>query len=145
MTFECHLKETLINDIKQNLKKEVSFERTLVTNTSSTGSAFVTEISKLKMSDSETKKHRQMDMGSKLLTHGVKWMDIVCKGRNDVNVNEKVKSKYVCKGIGQLDNNKEDCGDSLPQKAEAFYKKESSTSLIYCQTDELNEYQSTDL
>lgn len=84
-------------------------------------------------------------MNSKLLTHGFNGMDIVRKGHNDVNVNEKVKNKFVCKGIDQLDNNEKDWRDSLPQNAENFYKKESSTSLVYRQTDELNESHSAGL
>ena len=51
----------------------------------------------------------------------------------------------MCEGIDQLDNNEEECRNSLPQKVETFYEKESSTSLVYIQADELCENQSTDL
>ena len=62
-------------------------------------------------------------MNSKLLAHGFNGMDIARKGHNDVNVNEKVKNKFVCKGIDQLDNNEKDWRDSLPQNAENFTRR----------------------
>ena len=52
---------------------KISVKRALVTNTS---------CKQLKISNLKTKKHRQMDIQSKLLTHAFKWMDIVCKGHN---------------------------------------------------------------
>ena len=63
------------------------------------------------MSDSKTKKHRQMDMQAELLTHAFKWKDIVRKSHNDVNVIENVN---MFEGIDQLDNNEEESRDRLP-------------------------------
>ena len=145
MSLECHLKETLINDINQNCYKEVSVNGTPVTNTSSKKSVFVAETNKLKPSDSKTKKLSQMDMQSKLLTHDLEWTDIVCKGYKDVNFNEEEKSKDVGEGIDQLDNNEQECRNSLQQNAEHFYGKEFNTSAVYSQTDDLNENQCADL
>ena len=138
MALECHLKETLINDIKQISNKEISNNRAPVTNASPEESAFVAETNKLTILDSKTKKLNQMDMLSKLLTHDFEWTNIVRKGYDDVNFNEEVKSKYVCEGIDQLDNNEQECRNCLPQKAESFYEEESSISEVYSQTDDSN-------
>ena len=145
MTLECHLKEILINDINQNCYKEVSVNGTPVTNTSSKKSVFVAETNKLRLSDSKPKKPSQLDMQSKLLTHDFELTDVARKGYNDVNLNEEEKSKYVREGIDQLDNNEQECRNSLPQKAEDFSGKESSTSVVYSQADDLNENQCADL
>ena len=141
MALECYLEETLINDIKQISNKEISIYETPVPNTSPKESGFVAKTNKLKISESETKKLGQMDMQSNLLTHDFEWTDIVSKGHNDVNFSEEVKRKYVREGINQLDNNKQECRSCLPQMAEAFYEKESSSSAVYSQTNDLNENQ----
>ena len=145
MAVECHLKEILLNYTKQNSNKEISIDGTHETNSSSKESVFVTETNKLKISESKTKKFSQMNMQSKLLTHDFEWTDIVCKGHNDVNFNEEVKGRYVCDGIDQIDNNEQECRNSLPHKTEDFYAKESSTSTVCNQTDDLNENQCADL
>ena len=139
MVLECYLKETLISN------KEISINGTPVTSTSPNESAFVTETNKLKISDSKTKKLSQMDMQSQLLTHDFEWAGIVCKGHNDVNFNEEIKHKYVCEEIDQLDNNEHECRNCLSRKAEAFYEKESSSSAVYSQSDDLNKNQCVDL
>ena len=145
ISFECHLKEIFINDIKQNSNKEISVTETPVTNVSTKKSAFVAETDKLKISQSKSKKLSQMDMQSKLLTHDFEWTDIACNVHNGASFNEEVKSKCVCKRIDRLDNNEQECRNSLPQMAENYYGKESSTSAVYSQTDDLNENQRADL
>ena len=144
MAIECYLKKTMINYIKQISNKEISTNGTAVTNVSPKESTFVAEANKLKISDSKTKKRSQLDEQSQLLTHDVEWMDIVSKDHNDVNFNEEVKSKYICQGMDQLDNNEYDCRNCSSKIAD-FSEKESSSSVVYNQTDDLNENQCTDL
>ena len=140
MTFECHLEEILQrNDIKQKPNKETCTRTTPVTKSCSQKSDFLTESCKLTMSDSQTKKHSQMDMQSKYLTHGFEWMGIVSEGDDHVIFSEEAKSKTVCEEINRADTNKEECRNSLLQKAEAFYEEESNASSIYNQTDDKNE------
>ena len=141
----CHLEEILqINDVKQNPNKETCTRKTSVTKSCSQRSEFLTETCKLTMSDPQTKKHGQMDMQSKLLSHGFEWMDIVSKGDDDVIFNKEAKSKVLCEELNRPDTNKEECRNSLPQKAEAFNEKESSASPKNSQTDDINENHCTD-
>ena len=145
MKFECHLEEILQrNDIKQIANKETGTRTGAITKSCSQRSDFFIETSKLTMPDLETKKHDQMDMQSKLLTHGFECMDIVSKDDDDVIFNKEAKSKIVCEEINQPVTNKEECRNSLPQKAEAFYEKESSVSSVYSQTDDICKNHCTD-
>ena len=72
---------------------------------------------KLKISDQQTKKHAQIDMQWKFLTHDLEWMDIIPKDRDNVNFNEEAKSKYIWEKLNQADNNEKEWMDSLPQNA----------------------------
>ena len=144
MVIEYYLKKTMINYIKQISNKEISTNGTAVTNFPPKESTFVAETNKLKISDSKTKKRSQLDEQSQLLTHDVEWMDIVSKDHNDVNFNEEVKSKYICQGMDQLDNNEYDCRNCSSKIAD-FSEKEPSSSAVYNQRDDLNENQCTDL
>ena len=73
------------------------------------------------------------------------WIDIGPKSHDNVNFNEEVKNKYSCKKINQKNNSKEGCRDSLIQKAENFYEKESNTSSVNSEIDALTENQYGDL
>ena len=146
ITFECHLNEILLKkDVKQNLNKEISSDRTPAVNTSPNDSGFAPEICKLKISNPQTTDHRQMDVQSKFFSHDFEWTDSVAKGHDNVNFNEEVKSKYSCEKINQKNNSKEECRDSLTQKIEAFCEKESNVSSVNSEIDELTENQYEDL
>ena len=145
VTFECHLNEILKNCIKENLNKEIPSDKTSVTSTTPKDFAFAPRTCELKISNPQTKAHGQMDTQSKFSSHDYEWIDIVPKGHDNVNFNEEVKSKYSCEEVNQKSNNKEECRDSLTQKVEAFYEKESNASSVNGEIDELTENQYGDL
>ena len=148
MAFGYHLEEILQrNDIKQNPSKETCIKTTTARNSSSQRSDFLTETCKLTMSVPEMKesKSSQMDMPLKFLIEDCGWSDIACKDPDGVRFNGEAKSEYVGKGINQLDIKEQAIMDSLLEKKEAVFEQESNTSLVYCQTDELNENECVDL
>ena len=141
-TVEYHLEEILqINDIKQNPSKETCIKTTITRNSASQRSDSLTETGNLTMSDSQMKENKpsQMDMPLKFLIEDYGWSDSALKGPDGVGFNEEAKkSEYVGKGVNQRDVKEQETIDSLQQKEKALYEQESSTSLVYCQTDELN-------
>ena len=143
LTFGCHLEEILQrNDIKQNPNKKTCIETTTVTNSSYQRSDFLAETCKSQM---KKNKPCQIDMPLKFLIEDCEWSDIARKDPYMISFNEEAKSEYVARGTNQSDHKEQEVMDSLLQKEEVLYEQKSSTSLVYCQTDELNENECVDL
>ena len=84
-------------------------------------------------------------MPLKFLIEDCEWSDIARKDPYMISFNEEAKSEYVARGTNQSDNKEQEIMESLLQKEELLYEQKSSTSLVYSQTDELNENECVDL